>query len=227
RAIFAPDKIIMDLSINLQNPVKVFLADDHTLFTDALRIALEEQKHYPIEVVGVAASGAELLTALQDGLPDVLLLDLNMPVMSGLDILPDLRKAYPDLAIMVVTNYSDAKFVRECVLGHQVKAYLHKSSELTELLQAIGYVIKGQSYISKTIQLYPRNEESEPEEHSTFDESFNIRYGLTRRETEVLKLIAMAKSNTEIAEGLYISPQTVGVHRKNIMRKLNITSTAS
>ncbi len=83
----------------------------------------------------------------------------------------------------------------------------------------------GQSYISRGLQLYPKDSEEEAED-SLFDETFLAKYNLTRRELEILGLIAQAKSNAEIADGLFISPQTVGAHRKNIMRKLNISTTA-
>jgi DNA-binding NarL/FixJ family response regulator len=100
-----------------------------------------------------------------------------------------------------------------------------KTSSLAELLDGIYQVQKGHSYITKGLQIYPK-ETFEEDEASMFDETFLAKYNLTRRELEILKLIAHAKSNAEIADGLFISPQTVGAHRKNIMRKLNISSTA-
>jgi DNA-binding NarL/FixJ family response regulator len=207
------------------HPVSIFIADDHTLFVDALVVALEQQTRLPIKIIGSAGNGEELLEKLHLTQPDIVLLDLNMPIINGLAVIPILRSTYPALRILVVTQYSDPKFVRECFQVHNISGYVLKTSNLDELLEALLQVQRGLSYISKGLQLYPKDtdEEGEP---SMFDETFLAKYNLTRRELEILGLIAQAKSNSDIADGLFISPQTVGAHRKNIMRKLNISTTA-
>jgi two-component system nitrate/nitrite response regulator NarL len=207
------------------HPVSIFIADDHTLFVDSLVVALEQQTRLPLRIIGSAANGDELLEKLNLIKPDILLLDLNMPILNGLEVIPILRSTYPTLRILVVTQYSDPKFVRECLQIHNISGYVLKTSNLDELVEALLQVQRGLSYISKGLQLYPKDtdEEGEP---SRFDETFLAKYNLTRRELEILGLIAQAKSNSEIADGLFISPQTVGAHRKNIMRKLNISTTA-
>ena len=207
------------------NQISVFIADDHTLYVDALVIALQYQTGTPFRILGTAANGEELLLYLRKQLPDILLLDLNMPVLNGLEVLPILRAEFPKLRIVVVTKYSDPRFVRECIQIHSVAGYILKTSSLDELLQALNQVYQGSLVMSKNLQLYPKDlMEDEPE--NPFDENFLARYNLTRRELEILGLIAQAKSNADIAEHLFISPQTVGAHRKNIMRTLNISSTA-
>jgi DNA-binding NarL/FixJ family response regulator len=205
-------------------PISLFLADDHKLFVDALVIALQHQPGLPLHIMGTASNGEDLLIKLQSKTPDILLLDLNMPVMNGLDVIPVVLADHPKVRIIVVTKYSDPKFVRECLQIHDVSGYILKTSSLEELLRAIEQVFKGHSYISNDLQLYPKD--ISEEEVPVFDETFLIKYNLTRRELEILGLIAQAKSNAEIADNLFISPQTVGAHRKNIMRKLNISSTA-
>jgi len=207
------------------NQISIFIADDHTLYVDALVIALQQQTGTTFKILGTAANGEELILQLRKQLPDILLLDLNMPVLNGLEVLPILRSDYPKLRIVVVTKYSDPRFVRECIQIHSVVGYILKTSSLDELLQALNLVYQGNLVMSKNLQLYPKDlMEDEPE--TPFDENFLARYNLTRRELEILGLIAQAKSNADIAEHLFISPQTVGAHRKNIMRKLNISSTA-
>lgn len=205
--------------------ISVFIADDHTLYVDALVIALE---HYPalsVSILGTASNGEDLLRQLRVKLPDILLLDLNMPVMNGLEVIPLLRESYPGLPILVVTKYSDPKFVRECLQVHNVAGYILKTSSLKELAEGIQQVLQGNLYMSKNLQLFPKDLVEE-EVETVFDENFLAKYNLTRRELEILGLIAKAKSNSDIAVHLFISPQTVGAHRKNIMRKLNISSTA-
>lgn len=207
------------------NQISIFIADDHTLYVDALTIALQQQPGIPIKIIGTASNGEELLVRLRKQLPDILLLDLNMPILNGIEVIPVLKSEYPKLPVIIVTKYSDPKFIRECLQVHNVSGYILKTSSLQELTDGLHQVLQGQMFMSKTLQLYPK-ELVELETESLFDETFQAKYNLTRREQEILGLIAQAKSNGEIAVHLFISPQTVGAHRKNIMRKLNISSTA-
>lgn len=213
------------MSIIQPSQISVFIADDHNLYVDALVLALEQQADPVIRVIGTAGNGEDMLRKLRLQLPDILILDLNMPVLNGLEAIPMVRTEYPKLPIVVVTKYSDPKFVRECLQIHNVAGYVLKTSQLADLLEGLREVMSGNLYMSKNLQLFPK-EVVEEEVVSVFDENFLARYNLTKRELEILGLIAKAKSNADIAVRLYISPQTVGAHRKNIMRKLNITSTA-
>ena len=207
------------------HPITLLIADDHRLYVESLVIALEHQSTIPVKILATVNNGDELLQNLHSHSPDLILLDLNMPVMNGLEVIPVIRSEYPDLKILVVTKYSDPKFVKECLQIHGVSGYVLKTSSLAELLDGIYQVNRGQSYLSRGLQIYPK-ETFNGEVPTLFDETFLAKYNLTRRELEILGLIAHAKSNAEIADGLFISPQTVGAHRKNIMRKLNISSTA-
>lgn len=213
------------MAINEPNQYSVFIADDHTLFVDTLVIALQQYPSISLRIIGTAANGEELLRNLSAKTPDILLLDLNMPVLNGLDVIPQIREDYPHIRIVIVTKYSDPKFVRECLQVHNVAGYILKTSTFEELIEGLKQVVQGQSYMSKSLQLYPK-ELVELEAEALFDESFQARYNLTKREQEILGLIAHAKSNADIATHLFISPQTVSAHRKNIMRKLNISTTA-
>lgn len=201
------------------------IADDHTLFVDALVLALEHQTSFPVEILGTAHNGEDLLSKLQTMSPDILLLDLNMPILNGLEVIPVLKNDHPHLQIIIITKYSDPKFVRECLHVHKVSGYILKNSSFQELISGLKSVSNGHLYISKSLQLYPKDG-ADDVLPSLFEEAFLVKYHLTRREIEILGLISQAKSSSEIAENLFISPQTVGAHRKNIMRKLNITTTA-
>ncbi|MDQ3016342.1 MAG: response regulator transcription factor [Bacteroidota bacterium] len=213
------------MNSNGQKHISIFIADDHSLYVDTLVMALRQQQLLPIEVLGTASNGEQLINQLQFQKPDILLLDLNMPILNGLEVMPMVLEDFPDIDIIIVTKYDDPKFVKECLHVRRVSGYILKTSSFSELLEGISAVSEGQSYISRKLQLYPKNA-TEQDSASMFDESFMSRYNLTRRELEILGLIAQAKTNLEIAENLYISPQTVGAHRKNIMRKLNISSIA-
>jgi DNA-binding NarL/FixJ family response regulator len=213
------------MSVNGKGHISLFLADDHLLFPDTLAISLHQQTFFRLKVIGTAQNGEDLLIKLTTARPNILLLDLNMPVMNGLDVIPVLKEEHPDLKILILTKYEDPKFVKECLHEHSVQGYILKTSGFNELLEGIIAISKDQSYISKNLQLYPKDG-GDGNGSSVFDENFLAKYNLTRRELEILGLVAQAKSNIEIADNLYISPQTVGAHRKNIMRKLNITSTA-
>jgi DNA-binding NarL/FixJ family response regulator len=205
--------------------VSLLIADDHTLYVDTLVMALEHQTSLPIKILGSVSNGEQLLEILQSMAPDIVLLDLNMPVLNGLEVIPVLKSEFPEIKILVVTKYSDPKFIKECLQVHNVSGYILKTSTFSELLEGIRQIQKGHSYISRGLQLYPK-EALDEEEVTLFEETFLAKYNLTRRELEILSLIAQAKSNADIADGLFISPQTVGAHRKNIMRKLNISTTA-
>jgi len=211
--------------INGLGYTSLMIADDHSLYVDTLRIALMQQTSFPVRIIGTANNGEDLLLKLQSLKPDVLLLDLNMPIMNGLEVVPILREDYPEIKVIIVTKYSDPKFVRECLQQHKVSGYVLKTSDFQELLDALKNVSAGRVHISNNLQLYPKDG-NEGEPSSLFEEAFLAKYNLTKREVEILGLISQAKSSSEIADNLYISPQTVGAHRKNIMRKLNITTTA-
>lgn len=205
--------------------VNIVLADDHIMFAEALSVALNGQQEIPVRVTGVASNGEILLDLLRREPADLVLLDLNMPVMNGLETIPALQRGYPDLPIIVLTQYRDPKIVRECLQEHGVAGYLLKSSAFAELLEAIRQVLDGASYISRDLTLYPREAPEAEKPAVVFPDAFLSRYNLTRREIEILQLVAQAKSNAEIAGTLFISRQTVIAHRKNIMRKLNIPNT--
>lgn len=207
------------------HPITLFIADDHKLYVDALVIALRQQTYIPVKILQTVSNGEELLARLNKQIPDLVLLDLNMPILNGLEVIPILKAEYPGLKILVVTKYSDPKFVKECIQIHGITGYILKTSSFDELLEGIYQVQRGQFFTSRDLQIFPKDAYEE-DVANLFDETFLAKYNLTRRELEILGLIAQAKSNAEIADGLFISPQTVGAHRKNIMRKLNISSTA-
>ncbi|MDX1408013.1 MAG: response regulator transcription factor [Saprospiraceae bacterium] len=203
--------------------LRVTIADDHQLYTEALSNLLSQSVDPPIQVMSVVHTGTDLLESLEHSQPDLLLLDLNMPEGDGLTVLPEIRKQYPGIRIIVLTMYDSAKFIKE-VFRLKGDCYFLKTNRFSELLHAVRTVMNGDTYLSEGLKVFPK--EIGENGSSVYEDEFQLRYNLTKRELEILQLISQAKSNKEIADDLYISDQTVGVHRKNIMRKLSVSSTA-
>jgi two-component system NarL family response regulator len=195
--------------------IRVLLADDHRLVREALRDALA--KFDDIDVVGEAGDGAAALEQARVLQPDVLVLDIGLPDFNGIEVANRLRKAGNAARIVVLSAYADKRFVTE-MLHAGASAYLTKSAAGTELVLAIRAVVAGQSYFS-------------PEVAATLVTAVVNGDGagasrLAPRERQVLRLVAEGKRNNEIALLLHIAASTVEVHRRNIMRKLEIKTVA-
>jgi DNA-binding NarL/FixJ family response regulator len=206
--------------------IKILVADDHNLYVEGLTSILLSQRSVPINILRGVSNGNEVIEYLQEESypnPDLILLDLNMPVRDGLSVLPEIKLNYPNIRVIALTMYDDAKFIKE-VFNQGGDGYLLKTCGLDELLQAIREVSEGGSYIGNGLKVFPKK--SNESTHASYDDTFIQKYNLTKREIEIILLISQAKSNKEIGEELFISDQTVGVHRKNMMRKLNVSSTA-
>lgn len=197
--------------------VKVLLADDHQMFLDGLASLLSQLND--VEVIATVNSGKEALEKLTTLSPHLAILDINMPVMNGLETTKKIKERYPDIKILGLTMENDLQLVTD-MLEAGASGYILKNTGKAELELAIRQVLKGEPYLSQTIsnqlaQNLLRNfqQKDQPEDALS---------SLTERELEVLKLIALEHSNTEIADLLFISPKTVETHRKNLMRKIEV-----
>ncbi len=210
--------------------IRTILADDHRVFREGLKVVLKKISDTMVEVVGEADTGEEVIQLLKRKEADLLILDLNMPEMDGLEALPMIRKRYKMLKILVLTAYADPKIVKESFKGG-ANGYVLKSSGIDELCRGIKDVLDGKTFISSGMRslsnVSPALNGKVPTENNRFEDRFVQKHHLTKREMEILKLIPQAKNNKEIGKELFISDQTVSVHRKNIMRKLGVNSTAS
>jgi DNA-binding NarL/FixJ family response regulator len=209
--------------------IRTVIADDHQLFTEGLKNILRRTDKFEFQIIGEAENGRDLLPILKRTYPDLLLLDLNMPETDGLDVLDTIRDNYEDMKILALTMYDEAKLVKSAFKAG-VDGYILKNSDPYELLNAIDEVLKGKTYIGVGVQLVGARANGKTfmadKEKGKFEDKFIQKYNLTKREIEILKLISQAFSNKEIAQELFISDQTVSVHRKNIMRKLNVSNIA-
>lgn len=203
--------------------IRVLIADDHILFQEGLKVLLEAHLAYDFEIVGFANTGKELIGVLKSVRPDIIFLDLNMPSMDGLSALQYIKDWNSALKVIALTMYDDAKIIKKA-LSADVNGYVLKQYGIQEVINAVDAINKGERYIGKGITF--RDNKIVKGNQATFDDKFVRKYKLTKRELEILQLISQALSNKEIAKELFISDQTVSVHRKNIMRKLNVTNTA-
>ncbi len=209
---------------------RVVLADDHPILMIALSSLLHTSKKYKFEVVAKAYNGEEALHAVRAFLPDLLILDLNMPQLDGLSVLDRLGSKWSNLHICVLSAYDDCKIVRQA-FRKGADGYVLKQSSPSDILKAFEDVVEGNTVLGQGVAL-PGQVNGHTVHHAhisssnCFADAFIRRQKLTKRELEVLRLISQAMSNKEIAKKLYISDQTVSVHRKNIMRKLGVTNTA-
>jgi two-component system, NarL family, nitrate/nitrite response regulator NarL len=197
--------------------IKLLIADDHKLIIDGYISILREVDN--IEVMGTASNGKELLTLMETMRPDVVLLDVNMPIMDGIETTKYLKKRRPETKILILTMYNDSGLVKRLVsLG--VDGYILKNCSKRTLIDAIECVIEGKPYYDKEVTETILNRFRQ---HSETPEGT---VSLSQRELQVIRLVAMGNTTAEIAKSLRLSPHTVKTHRKNINHKLDIHSPA-
>lgn len=203
------------------NPYRIVLADDHVLFRQGIKNILKRAAG--LEIVGEAGDGLNLLELLKKATPDMVILDISMPNLRGLEATREIKMIYSDVKVIILTMHKDKEYVCHAVLAG-AEGYLLKEDADTELFAAVDKIRQGGYYISpllsgdlthELIRSYHKGQVTPSPE------------SLTTREREVLKLLADGISNKEIADLLYISARTVEHHRANIMTKLNIRKTAN
>ncbi|AQG79182.1 response regulator [Spirosoma montaniterrae] len=200
----------------MEAQTKILIADDHQLFNDGMKLMLTAEDN--LQVVGQVFSGKDVLDAVHRLQPDVVLLDINMPHLNGLDVAEKLLKSYPTLRIIMLTMYSDRKFVDDCGrLG--VPGYILKNSGVDEVLNAIDTVLAGNRYYDPKL-----SKSTPPNQHA--DDSFQKQFQLTKREIEIISYVGQSFTNDEIANKLFLSVATVKTHRNNINLKLGINKPA-
>ena len=198
--------------------IKVMIVDDHTLVRAGIRSLLTLVDG--VDVVGEASDGKEALSKVGHLKPDVVLMDLAMPVMGGLETTRRLRRDFPGIKVLALTQYDDSEYVIP-IIEAGASGFVTKMSAFSELAAAIQAAHKGESYLSSTaatalVEEYQQKTTSEGEQD---------RYQqLTDREGEVLKLVAEGHTSREIADILIVSPKTVEWYKSSLMSKLNIHS---
>ncbi len=207
----------MNIIHNQTSHIKILLIDDHALFRSGLRSLLQRQEDF--EIGGDAADGLEGIKLVTQLKPDVVLLDIDMPVMNGKEALSQILSIHPELAVMMLTVSEDGADLTECMrIG--ARGYLLKNINVDFLLQSIRRAVDGDSVLSPemTTKLVARLRSPESNKSSAEIES------LTPRERETLAWLAKGVSNKHIARGLDVAESTIKVHVQSILRKLNLSS---
>ena len=200
-------------------PIRVLVADDHQLYRAGIKALLEEEQDILITLE--ASDGSAILQKMAQNPVDIVLMDIDMPGMNGVEATRQVKQQHPDTRILILSMYDDLEFILN-VLKAGASGYLLKESENLDLASAIKALAIGSSYYSEKISLklcnYLAQIASPPPPQPS--------PGLTKRELEILRLISSEFTNVEIAEKLFISDNTVFTHRKNLLSKLGARNTA-
>lgn len=196
--------------------IRVLIVDDHAILRDGIRSLLERQED--IHVVGEATNGREAIERVQELLPDLVLMDVAMPEMNGLEATRQIKARFPQVRVLILTQHDDHEYV-EPMLRAGASGYVLKRSGGREVVNAIRQVYEHGAYLEPSITRQVIEGITQPEPKTPAS-----KVELTGRETQVLQHLIDGKSNKEIALLLGISPKTVSVHRSNLMVKLGVRS---
>lgn len=194
--------------------IKVLLADDHQIVLDGLRLMLDKEAN--INVVGMVNNGAEVLNFLRSNSVDIAIVDLKMPKMNGIEVIEHIVKEYPNIYTLVLSMHNEQAFIKKLIeVG--VNGYILKNKGQEELVEAINDIAEGKPYFGKEvtqklIEQIKSDAQKKVDDHPP----------LTRREKEVLKLIADGHTTPQISELLFIAHSTVETHRRNLIDKLGV-----
>jgi DNA-binding NarL/FixJ family response regulator len=197
--------------------IKIVLADDHQIIRDGLKMVLTQDSS--IEIIGEASNGKHLIELLDKIECDVLLLDISMPQVNGLQSLIQIKNKYPLVKILMLTMHEEPEYVKNAIMNG-ADGYLFKNSDYIEIILAIKTVYDGKKYFNPTVAsllVESLNQAREAEKMAIH---------LTMREKEILKMVASGLSNKLIADELEISPRTVETHRNNLIKKFDVYNTA-
>ncbi len=192
--------------------IKVFITDDHYMVVEGIRSILQLEKN--IEWLGHAMTADSCMAFLHSQQPDVLLLDINLPDKSGIDLCKEIKAKYPDIQILGLSSFNQQSYIQK-MMQNGASGYVLKNASIEEIVKAIEAAMNGEIFLSDQASI-------------AIDENKNALIPvITRREKEVLMLIAKGLTNKEIADKLFISTTTVDTHRKNLLAKFQVKNTAS
>jgi DNA-binding NarL/FixJ family response regulator len=193
--------------------INIILVDDHQMFRDGVKSVLSDEEN--IKIIGEVGSGKELYELLESITPDLIITDISMPDISGIEVAQYITENYPNIKILILSMHSNKEFITKA-LSVGANGYLPKDTSMSELLEAINTIYKGDNYFNKSI--------SDTILNSLMNKPKEENKSLTKREKEIINLVVDGLSNKEIADKLCISIRTVDSHKNNIMQKLNLKS---
>jgi DNA-binding NarL/FixJ family response regulator len=200
--------------------IRILLADDHAVVRDGLRALLDRQND--LTVIAEASDGRECVQLAEDLSPDVVIMDVAMPKMNGIEAARRILGTRPATAVVMLSMHQDESYVLQS-LKAGAKGYLLKDSPREDVLEAIRTVAAGRSFLSRNVSRMLREDYMQQLQSKGLDDSWEL---LTDREREILQLLAEGRQNKEVANFLNISATTVETHRGHILRKLSLHSTA-
>lgn len=196
--------------------IKIVIADDHQMFIDGIKVLLGQEPD--ISVAGEALNGKELLDLLEKQPVDIILMDINMPVIDGIEATRIIKKKYPGIKILMLTMYSTKQYITSMIAAG-VNGYILKNTGKEELMKAIEAVHSGNTYYSQEVIARVMESFRKKDVHTDANPE------LTQREKDVLKLLAEEFTASEVGDKLNISHHTVDAHRKNMLSKFNVRTT--
>lgn len=196
-------------------PIRVFIVDDHPMVLAGLHSLLGGLEN--IEVAGTASNAFNAIPFLKGNKVDVVLLDINLPDISGIDLCKRINKEFPQVKIIGMSTFSERSYISR-MIANGAAGYLIKSASAEEIAEAIATVLQDKMYVTVSLEHVMKPLSVLPSDRLP---------ALTKREKEILQLISEGLTNHQIAEKLFISPLTVDSHRKNLLTKLNANNTAS
>jgi len=203
----------------MNNPIRVVLADDHVFVRDGIKSLLENETN--IAVVGEGTDGIEALTVVESQKPDLLIVDIRMPNLTGIEVVEKLRNQNNPIKIIMLSMHESEEYVLKSIKAG-ADGYLLKGSSKDEFLKALHTVANGGKYFSGDISSILIGQLTNSVSNSETKQFFDDEQLITKREKEILKLLLSGKGNKEIAEALDISKRTAEVHRFNLMKKLKV-----
>jgi DNA-binding NarL/FixJ family response regulator len=189
---------------------KVFIVDDHYMVIEGIRSLLQHEK--TVDLIGYAMTAASCLAFLKNNQPDVILMDINLPDIDGIELCKEVKKNHPGIFILGLSTFNQQSFIQK-MIDHGASGYVLKNASGKELLEAIQTVAKGKTFMSFEVEQLLKTKPK-------------TAIVITRREKEVLELIAAGMTNNEIAQKMFISITTVETHRKNLLEKFSARNTA-
>lgn len=203
----------------MDQKIRIYLADDHQLLIDGMHAVLRTNRNF--ELVGYSLNGTDVIEQATKLNADIIVMDINMPIKNGIEVLKDLSSTQNQFKIIILSSYDDLKLVRE-VMKLGARGYLTKQCAGENIVEAIEVVDSGEEYFCQTVRdkIFSSFAKNNPQLNTDVFQS-----ALTDRELDIIRLLSLEYSTRDIAEELFISTHTVESHRKNLLKKLNIKTT--
>ncbi|HEX2984026.1 MAG TPA: response regulator transcription factor [Ignavibacteriales bacterium] len=201
--------------------IRILIADDHAILRDGLKMALKTDP--AMEVIGEAENGEIAVKLEQELRPDIIVMDVDMPKMNGIEAVRAIKKKNPDAKVLMLTMHDKESYIVDSISAGAA-GYIYKMADMDEFINAVKTVACGKEYFNEKVSQSIMSNYIKSVQKK--EEDGERHFALTNREIEIVKLIAAGFTSQEIAEKLFISYFTVGKHRKNIMKKLELKNTA-